>query len=111
MVKNKALPDSARLCTPRLVTLSLSLSPSETWTYQGWSHMSSLSLADAVHPEGTPWILPRLDPGTNCCFLTCIQISQEVGQVLWYSHLLKNFPQFIVIHTIKVFGIKSIKQK
>ena len=35
---------------------------------------------------------------SNCCFLTCIQISQEAGQVVWYSHLLKNFPQFAVIH-------------
>ena len=42
---------------------------------------------------------------SNCCFLTCIQISQESGQVVWYSHLLKNFPQFIVIHTVKGFGI------
>src|SRR5574337_1929554 len=41
----------------------------------------------------------------NCCFLTCIQISQEAGQVVWYSHLLKNFPQLIVIHTVKGFGI------
>ena len=41
---------------------------------------------------------------SNCCFLTCIQISQEAGQVVWYSHLLKNFPQFIVIHTVKGFG-------
>ena len=40
-----------------------------------------------------------------CYFLTCIQISQEVGQVVWYSHLLKNFPQFIVIRTVKGFGI------
>ena len=42
---------------------------------------------------------------SNCCFLTCIQISQEAGQVVWYSHLLKNFPQFIVIHTVKGFGV------
>ena len=42
---------------------------------------------------------------SNCCFLTCIQISQEAGQVVWYSHFLKNFPQFIVIHTVKGFGI------
>ena len=42
---------------------------------------------------------------SSCCFLTCIQISQEAGQVVWYSHLLKNFPQFVVIHTIKGFGI------
>ena len=37
--------------------------------------------------------------------LTCIQISQQAGQVVWYSHLFQNFPQFIVIHTVKGFGI------
>src|SRR5574341_1061065 len=42
---------------------------------------------------------------SNCCFLTCIQISQEAGQVAWYSHVFQNFPQFIVIHTVKGFGI------
>ena len=42
---------------------------------------------------------------SNCCFLTSIQISQEAGQVVWYSHLFQNFPQFIVIHTVKGFGI------
>ena len=42
---------------------------------------------------------------SNYCFLTCIQISQEEGQVVWYPHLLQNFPQFIVIHIVKVFGI------
>ena len=42
---------------------------------------------------------------SGCCFLTCIQISQEEGQVIWYSYLLKNFPQFVVIDTVKVFGI------
>ena len=42
---------------------------------------------------------------SNCCFPTCIQISQEAGQVVWYSHLLKDFPQFVVIHTVKGFGI------
>ena len=42
---------------------------------------------------------------SNCCFLTCIQISQEAGQVVWYSHLLNNFPQFVMIHTVKDFGI------
>ena len=44
-------------------------------------------------------------PSSNCCFLTCIQISQEAGQVVWYSQLLKNFPQFVVIHTVKGFGV------
>ena len=42
---------------------------------------------------------------SNCCFLTCIQVSQEAGYVVWYSHLFQNFPQFIVIHTVKGFGI------
>ena len=42
---------------------------------------------------------------SNCCFLMCTQGSQEAGQVVWYSHLFQNFPQFIVIHTVKGFGI------
>ena len=42
---------------------------------------------------------------SNCCFYTCIQISQEAGHVVWYSHLFQNFPQFVVIHTVKGFGI------
>ena len=42
---------------------------------------------------------------SNCCFLICIQISQEGGQVVWSSHFFQNFPQFIVIHTVKGFGI------
>ena len=42
---------------------------------------------------------------SNCCFLICIQVSQEAGQVVWYSHLFQNFPQFIVIHTVKGLGI------
>ena len=44
---------------------------------------------------------------SNCCFLGCIQVSQEAGKVVWYSHLLQNFPQFIVIHTVEGFGIVS----
>ena len=43
--------------------------------------------------------------GSNCCFLTCIQISQEAGKVIWDSHFLKNFLQFVVIHTVKGFGV------
>ena len=42
---------------------------------------------------------------TNCCFLTYIKVSQEAGKVVWYSHLLKSLPQFVVIHTVKGFGI------
>ena len=42
---------------------------------------------------------------SNCCFLTCIQVSQEAGNVVWYSQLLKNIPQFVVIHTVKGFSV------
>ena len=54
---------------------------------------------------------PNLEPvhcstsGSNYCFLTCIQISQEAGQVVWYSHVFKNFPQFVLIHTVKGFSV------
>ena len=57
------------------------------------------------------YYFPNLEPvccsmsSSNCCFLTCIQISQEAGKVIWYSHLFQNFPQFIVIHTVKGFDI------
>ena len=44
---------------------------------------------------------------SNCCFLTCTQISQEAGQLVWYSHLFKNFPEFVAVHTVKGFGIVS----
>ena len=42
--------------------------------------------------------------GSNCCILTCIQISQEAGKLVWYSHLFKNFPQFFVNQN---FGIAN----
>ena len=56
---------------------------------------------------------PNLEPvccsmsSSNCCFLTYIQISQEADQVVWYSHLFQNFPQFIVIHTVKGFSVHN----
>ena len=42
-----------------------------------------------------------------CCFLSCIQVSQEAWKMVWYSHLFKNILQFVVIHTVKVFSIGS----
>ena len=54
------------------------------------------------------WRIPFLIwdmSSSNCCFLTCIHISQEAGKVVWYSHLFQNFPQFVVIHTFNGFGI------
>ena len=54
---------------------------------------------------------PNLEPvhcfmsNSNCCFLTCMHIYQEAGKMVWYFHLLKNFPRFVVIHTVKGFSI------
>ena len=103
MVKNKALPDSARPCkhppSGHLVILSLSLSLAELALSRLVSRVFSLSLADAIHPEGIPWILPSLDPGSygfssghvwmweldykeswalkNCCFWTVVLKTPE----------------------------------
>ena len=54
---------------------------------------------------------PNLEPahcsmsGSNHCFLTCIHVLQETCKVIWYSHLFKNFSQFVVIHTVKGFSV------
>ena len=56
-------------------------------------------------------LLPHFEPvhcfrfSSNCCFLICIQVSQEAGNVVWYSYLFKNFSEFVVIHTDKGFSI------
>jgi len=61
---------------------------------------------DNIQPWQTPF--PICNPSVvPCPVLTNIQISQEAGRVVWYSYLLKNFPQFVVIHTVKGFGIES----
>ena len=88
-----------------------------------WSGLPFPSPGDLPNPRIKPrspamqtaltYSFPNLEPvrcsmsSSNCCFLTCIQVSQETGKVVWYSHLFKNFPQFIVIHRIKSFSIVS----
>ena len=55
--------------------------------------------------------IPSFEPvhcsisGSDCCFLTCIQVSQEVSQVVWYSLLFKNFSHVVVNHPVKSFNI------
>ena len=57
------------------------------------------------------YFFPNFEPvccsmsGSNYCFLACIQVSQEAGKVVRYSHLFKNLPHFVVIHTVKGFSI------
>ena len=54
---------------------------------------------------------PNLEPvccsvsNCKCFFSICIQVSQEAGNVVWYSHLFKNFLHFVVIHTVKGFSV------
>ena len=85
-----------RLCCTAVWSLSLSfsLSPSQTWPYQGWSHISSLSLANIVHPEGTPWILPRLDSGicSSSCPLRQWCHPTISSSVVPFSSCLQSFP-------------------
>ena len=56
---------------------------------------------------------PNLEPArcsmfnSNYCFLTCIQVPNGAGKVVWYSYLFKNFPYFVVIHTVKGFIVFS----
>ena len=72
---------------------------------------SAYKLISRVTINSLDYPFPNLEPvccsmsSSNCYFLTCIQVSQKAGQVVWYSHLLKSFPQFVVIHTVKGFGI------
>ena len=68
-------------------------------------------LISRVTVHSLTYSFPNLEPvccsmsSSNCCFLTHLQISQEAGQVVWYSLLFKNFPQFVVIHTVKGFSL------
>ena len=64
---------------------------------------------DSIQPWHIPfqfWTSPMFHVSvSDCCFLTCIQVSQEAGKVVWYSHVFKNLPQFVVIHTVEGFRI------
>ena len=66
---------------------------------------------DNIQPWRTPFLILTYcsTSGSNCCFLSCIQISQEAGNVLWCSQLIKNIPQCVVIHTKSL--VYSMKQK
>ena len=91
---------------PKLISGSWDLGNTQYWTDINikaslrlvvWlTFLHSINVKCAVHCSMS---------SPNCCFWTYIQISQEVGEVVWYSHLFKNFPHFVVIHTVKGFSI------
>ena len=65
---------------------------------------------DSIQPWCTPfliWNQSVVHVQFSLCLLTCMQISQKAGQVIWHSHLFQNFPQFVVIHTVSGFGIAN----
>ena len=88
-----------------LIPACASSSPAFVMMYSAYKLNKQLQYAALMYS------FPYLEPiccsmsRSNCSFLTCIQISQEVGKVVWYAHLFKNFPEFVVIHTVKGIGI------
>ena len=88
VLTNKAFPENLITLLPFLMFLNLSLE---------YVNIYNFILLHFLFFGSTS--------SSNCYYLTCIQISQEAGQVVWYSHLLMTFPQFIVTYTVKGFGI------
>ena len=74
--------------------------------------LSSIQSLNRVQLSATPFTAAcqASMSSSNCCFLTYIQIFQEAGQVIWYSHVFQNFPQFVAIHTVKGFQFSSVPQ-
>ena len=102
-----------RVISPAFLTLLIFLDSSLWFIQPGISHDV---LCKEVKQVGWQYAalmysFPNLEQvhcsmsSTNCCFLTHIQVSQETSKVVWYSHFLKSFPQFVVIHTVKDFCV------
>ena len=82
--------------------------------YPSWHFHDALSILVKLagwQSTAFSYSFPNFEPvhysrsGSSWCFLPCIKVSQETGEVVWYSHLFKNFPQFVVVHTVKSFSV------
>ena len=68
---------------------------------------------DSRPPCHTPFLIlsqsvvPFSMQCSDYCFLISIQVSQETGKMVWYSHLFKSFPQFIMVHTVCLQYLQS----
>ena len=71
-----------------------------------WGSAWILKAAGSSLPFLKQWLLAiKVAPYPDYCFWIHIKVSQETGKMVWYSHLFKSFPQFIMIHTVKGFSI------
>ena len=101
-----SIPEVIAISPPNLIPLCASFSPVFLMIYFAYKLNKQ---GDNIQPWCTPF--PILEPiccsmsNSNCCFWTCMHVSQEQGKAVWYSHLFKNFLQFVVIHTVKGFHI------
>ena len=89
-----------RLLMIRLVILIPTHASSSPAFHMMYSACKLNKQSDNIQPWHTPFLICFSKSSSKCCFLTCIQISQEAGQVVWYSHLFKNIPQFVVISAL-----------
>ena len=87
----------------QLIRILPSYGPALTTVHEHWEDHS-------LDYTGLTYFFSFLEPvccslsSSNCCFLTCIQVSQEADQVVWYAHQYQSFPQFIVIHSEKALA-------
>ena len=88
---------SALLTMPKPLTVWITINCGKFWKRQEYTALTN-SFLDLE-------LICCSISSSNCCFLICIQISQEAGQVVWYSHLFQDFPEFAVVHTVKGFDI------
>ena len=105
---NSSSLSALRVVSPAYRTLLISLPailiPACASSSPAFLMMYSVYKLNKQGDDIQPWCIPfpYLEPvccsmsSSNCCFLTCIQISQEAGNVVWYAHPFKNFPEFIV---------------
>ena len=103
--------DMSIICISEVVVISLGNLDSSLWFIHPafWMMYSVYKLNKQGDSTALPCYFPNLEPvrcsmsGSNSCFLTCIQVSQETSKVVWYSHIFKNFLQFVWSTQLKAF--------
>ena len=82
-----------------LISACASSSPAFLMIYSAYKLNKQGDHIQPLHTSFPTWNQSVVPCPVLTCFLTCIYISQEAGQVVWYSHLFQNFPHFVMIHT------------